>query len=249
MRPLFPAAALAALIAIGGVAPDLASAETLPVVPYSSSWRVLDNGTDQTPAALPAATNFASPAFVETAAWRTETIQPGKLLGYGDNSRATLPTQTPNLGYGPSSTNKYITTYFRSTFTVADPGDVVGLALDLVRDDGAIVYLNGVEVFRTNMPAGAATFTTWSAAIVDGAAEYTPVSATIPTTALVAGTNLITVELHQRDGTSSDLGFALQLTATTLPPVVPEAPLTILLPLLGLATVAGAVTLRRRAVI
>ena len=39
------------------------------------------------------------------------------------------------------------------------------LAVQLMRDDGGIVYLNGIEVFRSNMPVGEITSTTRSANI------------------------------------------------------------------------------------
>ena len=63
-------------------------------------------------------------------------------LGYGDGDEATMIS---------SST---LTGYFRQTFTVNDPGDYSGLNLQMTYDDGAVVYLNGVEVWRVNMPAG-----------------------------------------------------------------------------------------------
>jgi len=221
------------------LAPAAASAASATYVPYASSWRVLDNGTDQTP-------GFAASSYVETAAWRTETVQANKVLGYGDNGRANLPTQTPNLSFGASSSNKYITTYFRQTFTVPDASQLSSLMLNLIRDDAAVIYINGVEVARSNMPAGPITYLTFSSTIVDSAAEYTPNAINIPTTAVVSGQNLLAIELHQRDGTSSDISFSAQLVGTTVDTVVPEAPIAILLPLLGLATLGGGVYIQRR---
>ncbi len=241
-RPFAIALAAAAGIALT-FTPSVAGAAGTTLLPYTSSWKVLDNGTNQTPAALPAATHFASTAY-DASAWRTETVQAGKVLGYGDNSRSNFPTQTPNLGYGPSSSNKYITTYFRTTFT--NPGNVTSLTLNVRRDDGIVVYLNGVEVGRDNMAAGAVTYTTWSSSIVDSSAEYTPITLTIPTTELVAGENLLAIELHQRDGTSSDITFAAELVAETLDPVVPEVGFPVLLGLLGAATGGAVLVLRQR---
>ena len=37
---------------------------------------------------------------------------------------------------------------------------VGGLTLRLLRDDGAVVYLNGTEVVRSNMPTGTIAYTT-----------------------------------------------------------------------------------------
>ena len=48
------------------------------------------------------------------------------------------------------------TQYYVKHFTVDDPSQYQQLLLRLVRDDGAAVYLNGIEVRRDNLPAGAA---------------------------------------------------------------------------------------------
>ena len=44
-----------------------------------------------------------------------------------------------------------ITYLFRTTFMAGDAADE--LWLELLRDDSAVVYLNGVEVLRDNLPA------------------------------------------------------------------------------------------------
>ena len=62
------------------------------------------------------------------------------------------------VNFGPDPQNKYITTYFRKTFDVADASKVKSLALRLLRDDGAVLYLNGQEVVRDNMDAGTVNF-------------------------------------------------------------------------------------------
>lgn len=113
---------------------------------------------------------------------------------------------------GPSS-SRYITTYFRKTFTVANPGAYRTLTLLLRRDDGAVIYLNGVELTRSNMPAGTITYQTLAASTIDGALETTIYSYSVPATALVAGNNTLAVEIHQRANTSSDIGFDLRVDA------------------------------------
>ena len=61
---------------------------------------------------------------------------------------------------GPTTTPTPITAYFRRIFEVNDLENVTGLTLDVVRDDGFVVYINGVEVARDNMPAGPVTYST-----------------------------------------------------------------------------------------
>jgi transposase-like protein len=67
-------------------------------------------------------------------------------MGYGDGPEVTT------VSYGPNENQKYRTTYFRREFNVDDPSDFASLSLELQRDDGAIVYLNGKLVFSSNMP-------------------------------------------------------------------------------------------------
>jgi hypothetical protein len=64
-----------------------------------------------------------------------------------------------------------------------------------MRDDGAVVYLNGVEVWRTNMPAGTVTHLTTASVAIGGADESTFVQTTISPSLLVNGTNVLAVEL------------------------------------------------------
>lgn len=170
----------------------------------NSEWKYLDNGTDQ-------GTAYASPTF-DDAAWN---VGFGK-FGYSDN-----PTTT--LGFGADANNKYITYYFRKKFSVANVNSLAAnLKLSLLRDDAAIIYVNGTEVVRDNLPATGVTYLTNSTSIVDGAAESTYLDFTFSKAVLVNGENTIAVEIHQRDGTSSDLGFDLSLEQA--PVVVPPVP-------------------------
>ena len=95
-----------------------------------------------------------------------------------------------------------------------DPAALGPLTLRLLRDDGAVVYINGMEVFRSNMPAGTVTYTTPASTAVGGADEQQFYTSTVDSSALVVGSNVIAVELHQSGGTSTDLSFDLELTAT-----------------------------------
>ena len=47
------------------------------------------------------------------------------------------------------------TIYARVPFTVADPGQLLGLTLRMQFEDGFIAYLNGQEIARSNAPANA----------------------------------------------------------------------------------------------
>ena len=90
------------------------------------------------------------------------------------------------------------------------------LVLNLVRDDGAIVYLNGNEIVRDNMPAGTVTYLTYAVDGVGGADETTPHPFTFDAAYLQDGLNTLAVEVHQHSPNSSDLGFDLALAGESV---------------------------------
>lgn len=132
-------------------------------------------------------------------------------LGYGDSHIATT------VSYGSDPDNKYITTYFRYTFDLANASDVDSLRLHIIRDDGAVVYLNSTEVYRSNMPFTTIDNTTLAVATVSGSDETEWNSPWIDAGLLRDTGNVIAVEIHQKRSDSSDQGFDLRLTAATCP--------------------------------
>jgi hypothetical protein len=174
------------------------------ITPYGSLWKYLDNGTNQ-------GTTWRGVSFND-AAWKSGAAQ----LGYGDGDEATV------VGYGSNSKKKYITTYFRKVVSIVNPAGYSNFSLSLKRDDGAVVYINGNEVYRTNLPTGTISYTIKAsvAAADDG---NTPQLVTIPVSAFVNGNNTIAVEMHQVNSNDADISFDLQLIAnaavSNVPPV------------------------------
>lgn len=164
------------------------------LISYGSTWKYRDNGSNQ-------GTAWRATGFND-ATWATGPAQ----LGYGDGDEATV------VSYGPNPNQKYITTYFRKAITVTNPASYSGLTLRIKRDDGAVVYINGTERYRTNMPTGNISYTTRAStdAPDDGNTAQT---VSLASSVLVAGTNVIAVEIHQNVRTSSDISFDLELTA------------------------------------
>src|SRR5690606_29464694 len=117
--------------------------------------------------------------------------------------------------------NKYITTYFRRSMNVDLAALEDSVVIGLRRDDGAIIYINGVEVVRDNMPEGEIDYLTHSATIVSGNDENTYFYHIISSDVFVQGENQIAVELHNRDEISSDLAFDMYIQ--NLPEVSPPA--------------------------
>ena len=173
------------------------SEETL--IGKGSVWKYLDNGSNQ-------GTAWRLVGFNDSA-WASGAAQ----LGYGDGDEATV------VSYGPSGSNKYITTYFRRLLSIGDPSQYSSLVLNLLRDDGAVVYLNGTEIARSNMPAGTVSSGTLASGAVAGADESTFYPYVISPQLLVGGTNVIAVEVHQAAADSSDISFDLELIGRRAP--------------------------------
>jgi Calcineurin-like phosphoesterase len=198
-------AAVALLVAVCGAAAAGAEPVGTELVPAGSTWRYLDDGSDPGP-------TWRDLAF-DDGSWASGPAQ----LGYGDGDEATA------VNGGPSG-NRFITTWFRHSFPVSAPGSIEGLTLSLLRDDGAIAYLNGTEVVRENMPAGPVGPLTPASATVGGAEEDAFFDFAVPAGLLVTGDNVLAVEIHQSGPTSSDISFDLALTVSGPPSLLERPP-------------------------
>ena len=110
--------------------------QTTTYLALGANWKYFDQGS------LPDANWFAS-AYAD-GAWPNGNGE----LGYGDGDETTV------VSFGPSSSNKYPSTYFRSSFTVTNPGAITSLACRAKIDDGAVFYVNGTEVGRRRTSGG-----------------------------------------------------------------------------------------------
>ncbi|WP_276499515.1 InlB B-repeat-containing protein [Pontibacter litorisediminis] len=167
------------------------------IFPFGASWKYIDDGSNQ-------GSGWNTITFDDNG-WKTGN---GK-FGYGTGDIATT------VYYGPKSSPKYITTYFRKSFYLSDPAAFSSYITSISRDDGVVVFVNGTEVFRDNMPSGNIDFQTLA---LDGASDDGRVihTFTIAPSAFVKGDNVIAVEVHQSKASSSDLAFDLELAASTL---------------------------------
>ena len=149
------------------------------LLPIRSVWNYDANGIDL-------GTAWKEPAY-DDSGWNSG---PGK-LGYGDGDEATI------IGFG-DPTNKNRTTYFRTAFYVADPAASSELQFLLRRDDGAVIYINGQEVLRSNMPeTGTITYFSEPIIAIGAADEGQYLQYKVSSASLVAGTNVVAVSIHQ----------------------------------------------------
>jgi len=164
------------------------------MITKQSVWKYLDDGSNQGSA-------WANNGFDDTS-WKSGQGE----LGYGDGGEKTI------LSFGSSSSAKYITTYFRQSFTLSE-ADLTGAnyMINLMRDDAAVVYLNGVEIIRDNLKSGLFDYKTLAITKIEGTSETVYNSFAIDKNLLHTGNNIISVEVHQNAANSSDVSFDLEL--------------------------------------
>ena len=146
--------------------------------------------------------------------WSTDAVSADwTQTSYDDSSwsRGTAP-----IGYGAADLGttlkpgtpktRPLTTYARTTFTVADPTAIGGVNVAVTADDGAVVYVNGTEVVRQRMNDGAVTAGTYaSASVTTASARADRQLVFVPASQLVAGTNTLAVETHLNYRSSSSM--------------------------------------------
>ena len=181
------------------------STSTEILIPLAKTWKYLADGSNQ-------GTAWTASAF-DDSTWLSGPAE----LGYGDGEEATI-VPFVDVDAGTAGNQKNATTYFRTTFNVTNAAGITAASLSLKVDDGAAVYLNGVEAMRTsNLPAAAA-FNQYATSSVPDESAYTAYA--ISPASLVEGINTIAVEVHQCAPDSSDISFSLSLSATrTVTPV------------------------------
>jgi alkaline phosphatase len=180
------------------------------LVAAGSTWKYDASGMDL-------GTDWTAP-FYDDSGWSSG---PAK-LGYGDGDEVTIIPKTSPV---------FPCYYFRHTFDVDEPSGYAGLSLRILRDDGAVVYLNGIEVARYSLPDGPVSYNTWAST----AADYPWDPAVLIPSLLVPGPNVLAVEVHQCNSTSSDLALDLELKAQRLSGA-PSTPLLTAVPGDGIVT-------------
>ncbi|MDW4573602.1 fibrinogen-like YCDxxxxGGGW domain-containing protein [Microbacterium sp. M3] len=116
---------------------------------------------------------------------------------------------------------------FRHEFTVTDAATVADGTVTVIANDGVIVYLNGVELGRTRMPAGAITQNTYATSVVThAAAAASRVTYAVPAGMLVSGTNVIAASAHANYRSTPDMSFDLSFVAERGAPAAPPGPVS-----------------------
>ena len=169
------------------------------LVSTGSQWKYLDNGTSPT--------GWYNASF-DDSAWKSGASP----LGYDTDEKMTDLIKT-TVNYG-SSNSKYVTTYFRRKFTVQDdPSSYLQIKLRLLRDDGAVVWLNGKEIIRSNLRENFESNPLADNYAVPKRAAIRYLTYDIDPSWLIQGENTLAVEVHQTSRSSSDIIMDVELMA------------------------------------
>ncbi|MEM1206124.1 MAG: metallophosphoesterase family protein [Acidobacteriota bacterium] len=204
------------------------SGASVPLVAAGAEWRFLDDGSD--PGEVWTHLDY------DDDGWRSG---PAK-LGYGEGDEATIVRCRPGWQLGEpcpegGPDDRHPATFFRHVFEVEDPAAFSRLRLRLLKDDGAVVYLNGRPVAHANLPPGRPGFDAYAAHAVEDERAWTDYRLE-PGRLLSKGRNVLAVQLHQAGGGSDDLAFDLELRAFD-----PTRTALVRSPYLQLATTSSAV--------
>lgn len=166
------------------------------VLSNGASWKYFEGGADP-------GVGWETLAFND-AAWSSGAGE----LGYGDDDVNRVESTV--IGFGGNANLKNAAAYFRHTFTVANATSFTGLVVRILRDDHAIVRLNGNIIYNdmTNV-LGTINFQTYEQPSAgDDGNVYQNTNAS---NFLVNGPNILAVEVHQNTTNSSDLSFDMML--------------------------------------
>ncbi len=155
----------------------------------SSTWNYLDDGSNQ-------GTDWRATNFND-ASWSTGPAE----LGFGNSPASQLVSG--HIGY-----------YFRKIVNITNPSQYSNFTMNIRRDDGIVVYVNNIEIYRNNMPAGIINYNTVASSTCtdDGNAVLT---VSVPNTVFVNGNNTVAAEVHNRSTSSSDITFELALVGNS----------------------------------
>lgn len=164
----------------------------------------------------PASANWKGGGIFDDSTWP----QGQAPLGYSPNGEDSEVTRIP-ICPDPNCTQSSWTTYFRRkvffnsrAYAASLPlADQRSLIINYKRDDGIVIYLNGTEIWRENMPTGIITHTTQASTAVGNEAAWQTVI--VPLTNLREGENVLAAEVHQiSQSIYADLRFDLEVVVS-----------------------------------
>ncbi|HEV8292740.1 MAG TPA: lamin tail domain-containing protein, partial [Tepidisphaeraceae bacterium] len=205
--------------------PSATPTTSVPLIAITDNWKYSQDNVDL-------GTAWRS---VSDSSLSSDWLGPSPALFYVETSPLPAPKNTPLTLVTPPATVDTPTFYFRIHFNLpaatAPLASVISLKLQTVLDDGAVVYLNGHQIFSLGMPSGTITHNTFTGTTnggrnVDNAVYEGPFTIT-DLSSLVQGDNILAVEVHQTNNASSDVVWGATLNAIVQGTVVEPPPLRI----------------------
>lgn len=135
-------------------------------------------------------------------------------------SNATTPAGWGLNGFTQATTiTSEYTVYFRYTFNLLGGSLVTGINLNRRINDGCIIYINGTEIYRFNLPAGSPTHTIsggqagmmYAIDNLNNDETFTPILLPQVTSPFIDGLNIVSVILYQSNSGNGKGTFDLQL--------------------------------------
>ena len=180
--------------------------------PGSHVWNSVirqGDGYRYLPGVQPVPDDWNQPDF-DDSAWS----QGSGSLGYDQDDNGVDIQTTVDAGV--------ISVYARIPFTVSDPDEVLEAVLDIDYDDGFVAYVNGQEIARNLMGSGRPSFDTFASGLHEavihqgGTPERYPLTA--PEALLQTGRNVLAIQVHNANDTSSDLTLIPFFSLKTVSP-------------------------------
>jgi hypothetical protein len=182
---------------------------TIPLFDLNTTWRFNESGEDL-------GLGWAATAHPIGGNWESGQAVIASERELAETINTTLKFPSLNFPYR-------VTYYFEKDFelSVEQANSLQSLPIRHLIDDGAVFYLNGTEVLRTNLPGGVITAATRATNNIEAVLSS---SIPLPPGAAVAGTNRLSVEVHQTDGSSSDIVFGAEFDMAIKDPAPGSAP-------------------------
>jgi len=182
------------------------------IVPYGANWRYVIGLSE---ASTPDLTAWRKMSFNDSS-WTAAPMPIGYANPPNSAPEFTIATFVPS-----SQEGNYSSVFLRTEFVAKNPTPGNVFTVNVNVDDGCIVWINGTEVGRFNVPQGELTYDQW--AITAGEATLTSFGITNSAGGpVVSGTNVIAVQVFNANATSSDLffDFSVESDLDEAPPVV-----------------------------
>ena len=166
------------------------------ILPLESTWSYYDQGSLD-------GENWMASNY-NASDWQSGQAPLGYFVG-GERQHNTI------LDYGGSTNDKRPTYYFRHTLTLDNtPSDVDVITLNYIIDDGFVLYVNGTEAARYNMPEGQISYNTFATTYAHDNPDQGIIK--IPSSLFQKGKNVIAVEIHNNNASSTDIYWEASLT-------------------------------------